>query len=104
MEYLETFDRREGIDLQDMYPGCPPEGISLLKRMIRFNPYQRITVYEALRHPFFAPIRKEEDERSTEPVVMEFELKTGELEMNELKAELLKEVDLLRTFPADEAE
>lgn len=58
MDYLRSFEKREGIDLQEKYPGCPEEGIELLKRMIRFNPFNRITVYEALRHPFFDSIRK----------------------------------------------
>ena len=80
MEYLKSFEAREGIDLQEKYPGCPLEGIALLARMIRFNPYKRITVYEALRHPFFASIRKEEDEKKTDPILMEFEMK-GELSM-----------------------
>ena len=70
--------------------------------MIRFNPYKRITVYEALRHPFFASIRKLEDEMKTDPIMMDFEFK-GELSMQELKEILLSEIKEVEKAPFGEA-
>ena len=70
--------------------------------MIRFNPYKRITVYEALRHPFFASIRKQEDEMKTDPIMMDFEFK-GELSMEELKEILLSEIKEVEKAPFGEA-
>ena len=69
--------------------------------MIRFNPYKRITVYEALRHPFFASIRKQEDEMKTDPIMMDFEFK-GELNMQELKEILLSEIKEVEKAPFGE--
>ena len=69
--------------------------------MIRFNPYKRITVYEALRHPFFASIRKQ-DEMKTDPIMMDFEFK-GELNMQELKEILLSEIKEVEKAPFGEA-
>ena len=70
--------------------------------MIRFNPYKRITVYEALRHPFFTSIRKQEDEMKTDPIMMDFEFK-GELSMEELKEILLSEIKEVEKAPFGEA-
>ena len=46
--------------------------------MLQFNPYFRVTVDEALAHPFFSKIRKEEKECLAENrITLEFD-KTGE--------------------------
>lgn len=45
-----------------MYPGAGDEAIDLLNRILIFNPYFRITIEEALAHPFFKKVRKTEKE------------------------------------------
>ncbi|CAM9725062.1 unnamed protein product, partial [Heterosigma akashiwo] len=37
-------------------PGATPEALDLLGKMLRFDPRQRITVPEALAHPFLASL------------------------------------------------
>lgn len=49
-----------------MYPGAGEEAIDLLNRILVFNPYFRITVDEALTHPFFKKIRKQEKEKGSD--------------------------------------
>ena len=39
-----------------------PKGLDLLKKLLVLNPDKRLTTAEALRHPYFAPYRKEESE------------------------------------------
>jgi serine/threonine protein kinase len=39
-----------------------PDGIDLLKKMLAFNPKNRISVQEALEHPFLADLHCPDDE------------------------------------------
>ena len=51
--YLEKLERKRPKDLKkDMWPGCDDRAIDLLLRMLTFNPKRRISVDDALKHPF----------------------------------------------------
>lgn len=56
--YLKSFVPIERIDFAKKYPGASPEAVDLLNRMLQFNPYFRITIEEALAHPFFTKVKK----------------------------------------------
>ena len=56
--YLKSFDGIKRADLQEKYPGANPEAIDILNKMLQFNPYFRISVDEALNHPFFSKVKK----------------------------------------------
>jgi len=45
-----------------LFPKANPVGLDLLERMLTFNPGKRITVEEALKHPYLASLHCEEDE------------------------------------------
>jgi mitogen-activated protein kinase 1/3 len=45
-----------------------PEGIDLLKKMLTFNPKHRISVQEALEHPFLADLHCPDDEPAAKMV------------------------------------
>lgn len=47
-------------DLSLRYPACDERALDLLRRMLAFNPAKRITVDDALRHPFLASQFSEE--------------------------------------------
>lgn len=61
-EYLDAFPPKEKTDLTTLYPGAGEEAIDLLGRTLIFNPYFRIGVDDALNHPFFKKVRKQEKE------------------------------------------
>jgi serine/threonine protein kinase len=48
--------------LADMYPKANPLAIDLLSRMLEWDPEKRITVDEALAHPYLEKMHDEEDE------------------------------------------
>jgi mitogen-activated protein kinase 15 len=45
-----------------MFNNCDPQGIDLLRKLLIYNPNKRITVKEALEHPFFKDFHSVEDE------------------------------------------
>ena len=62
LEYLEAFPNNKKKDLATLYPGAGNEALDFLGKILVFNPYFRITVDEALNHPFFTKVRKQEKE------------------------------------------
>lgn len=53
LQYLNAFPKNPKEDLSKKYPGAGNHAIDLLNKMLLFNPYFRITIDEALDHPFF---------------------------------------------------
>jgi len=49
-------------DLQQLFKDAPSQAIDLLDKMLQFDPAKRITVVEALRHPYFGELHDENDE------------------------------------------
>ena len=45
-----------------MLPNAPEDAIDLIKNLLRFNPDKRLTVEEALMHPYVAKYRDIKDE------------------------------------------
>ena len=50
------------MSINDIYPAASDDCIDLLKKMLVFNPSTRITINEALEHPYFDEIREKEYE------------------------------------------
>ena len=55
--YLQSFSSKPKKDLKTVFPAAPEEALDLLSKMVIFNPHQRITLEEALKHPFFDKVR-----------------------------------------------
>jgi len=58
--YIKAFPESKGTKLSKVFPNEDKLAISLLEKMLAFNPYFRITAKEALRHKYFADIRDKE--------------------------------------------
>lgn len=56
-----SFPPRYAQDLQSLMPSTSPVIVDLIKQMLTYNPVDRITAEEALNHPAFEQIRREED-------------------------------------------
>lgn len=94
-EYLEAFPVRAKTDLNTLYPGAGEEALDLLGRTLVFNPYFRLSVEEALAHPFFKKIRKTEKEvASDKEIEIEFEKDT--LDRKKLRALFLEEIEYFK--------
>ena len=72
--------------LQDMYPSCSSQAIHLVSQMLMFDPSKRITVEQALEHPYLASLHDSSDEPcASEPFVFEHDYeKLKEQQIREL--------------------
>jgi len=59
---MESIPRVKGQDLGTVYPKASPEAIDMMKKLLAFNPNKRMSVEEALRHPFVEQFHDESDE------------------------------------------
>jgi len=57
--YLEDLPKSKGQDLKEMFPSFLDDkhGLDLLQKLLRFDKTKRITVREAMQHPFFQRVR-----------------------------------------------
>lgn len=51
-------------NFRSLYPDASPKSIDLMERMLQFDPRKRITVEEALRHPYLAQLHDPASEPS----------------------------------------
>ncbi|CAN0861592.1 Mitogen-activated protein kinase 7 [Linum grandiflorum] len=52
--YIETLAHSRGVRFSHLYPRADPLAIDLLRKMLVFDPTKRITVNEALMHPYMS--------------------------------------------------
>jgi len=91
-EYLNTFPKRERLDLKTLYPGAGEEALDFLSKTLVFNPYFRISLEDCFNHPFFEKVRKEEKENiEGKPVTLDFEKE--ELNKDRLRKLFLEEIN-----------
>jgi mitogen-activated protein kinase 1/3 len=54
--YIKSLPYTPGIPLSNMYPQAHPLAIDLLQKMLVFDPSKRISVLEALAHPYMSAL------------------------------------------------
>ncbi|KPP69210.1 mitogen-activated protein kinase 3-like [Scleropages formosus] len=84
--YLQSLLQKPKIPWNKLFPNADPKALSLLDRMLTFNPYKRITVEEALAHPYLEQYYDPTDEPVAE------EPFTFDMELDDLPKERLKEL------------
>jgi mitogen-activated protein kinase 1/3 len=99
LEYLSAFPPRPRVDLHSLYPGAGDDAIDLLQRVLVFNPYFRISVDEALNHPFFKKVKKVEKEVSA-AVEIQIEFEKEHLDRKKLRQLFLEEVQHFKVMKA----
>ncbi|KAG5469762.1 hypothetical protein CUR178_01901 [Leishmania enriettii] len=61
-KYLKKKGHRPQPDWRQRYPKASAEALDLLRRMLVFNPKRRITVLQAMRHPFLEQLHDDADD------------------------------------------
>ncbi|CAA6656867.1 unnamed protein product [Spirodela intermedia] len=72
--YIRHLSQHPRRPFAELFPHLSPYAIDLAERMLTFDPNRRISVEEALEHPYLARLHDEEDEPiCTEPFSFDFE-------------------------------
>ena len=71
--YVNSLPKFPGAKFKQMFPECTEEELDLLQKLLMFNPYLRITVKEALNHPYFKGVRCKERETEEKPIALDVE-------------------------------
>ncbi|KAL3235185.1 hypothetical protein RNJ44_02973 [Nakaseomyces bracarensis] len=95
-DYIYQLGYLQKVPFSELYPNGNPDALDLLERMLAFDPQERITVEEALEHPYLSIWHDAADE----PVCNEkFEFSFESVnEMEDLKRMVVDEVQSFREF------
>ena len=67
-EYIRSLPFKKKIPFKAMFPKCNDLALDLLERLLAFNPAKRISVDDALRHPYLEPYHDPDDEPTAPPI------------------------------------
>ncbi|POY74837.1 hypothetical protein BMF94_2110 [Rhodotorula taiwanensis] len=98
-DYLRALPLQQPRDFAMLYPDASPEAVDFLRRTLAFDPLKRITVEEALEHPYMANYHDPTDEPVApplEPGFFDFDLEKPDREG--LRKLLFEEVMAFRTL------
>lgn len=89
-------DDCERVDFSSYFDGdeVDPKALDLLEAMLQFNPEERITVRDALRHPWLSKARRSREPECEEEVDFSFE--DNMANMRSIKQEMWREVRAFR--------
>lgn len=88
--------KRKAQDFSKLFAGANPHAIDLIKRMLTYDPDTRITIEEALAHPFLEKLHCETEEPvEKEPVAaFDFDFELYSLRTSEFKELIFEEIQL----------
>ncbi|RAW28215.1 Extracellular signal-regulated kinase 1 [Phytophthora cactorum] len=94
--FMKNQPMRPGVPFAKLFPKASPEAIDLLQRMLVFDPIKRISVEEALEHPYLASLHNLEDEPVADSC-FSFDFEKEDLTESRLKELIFEEI--LRIHP-----
>jgi mitogen-activated protein kinase 15 len=59
---LESLPPSRTKGFHEMFPSASDEALDMLRRLLQFNPTKRLTIDQALRHPYVAQFHNPDDE------------------------------------------
>jgi cyclin-dependent kinase 2 len=62
-DFKPSFPKFKGVNPETHFKGFDKSGLELCLRMLQLDPARRISMKEALRHPYFSELRAEDVER-----------------------------------------
>jgi mitogen-activated protein kinase 1/3 len=92
-EYIRSLPFKKKIPFKALFPKSNELALDLLERLLAFNPAKRITVEEALRHPYLEPYHDPDDEPTAPPIpegFFDFDKNKDALSKEQLKSKCLR--------------
>jgi mitogen-activated protein kinase 1/3 len=71
-EYIRSLPFKKKIPWKVMFPQVNELALDLLDKLLTFNPIKRITVEDALKHPYLEPYHDPDDEPTADPIPEQF--------------------------------
>ncbi|XP_030196179.1 mitogen-activated protein kinase 7 [Gadus morhua] len=89
--YIQSLPSRAPVPLTKLFPQTEPEAVDLLGAMLRFDPRERITVTQALEHPYLSKYHDPDDEPVCVPA-FNFEFDKIPTNKEQIKESILIEI------------
>lgn len=101
-DFVKQLPQRSGTDFTKLFKDCKnADAIDLLQKMLKYDPDERITVEEALAHPYMKQLHFPDDEPTTELVsAFDFDFEKYSLSREDFKDLMFDEIAL---YHSDEA-
>ena len=93
--YIRSLPPCARCDFARLYPGASPSAVALVDAMLTFSPARRISVTDALAHPYLAALHDPDDE-PTAPTPFEFPFDTEQLSEEAVRELVTAEVERYR--------
>lgn len=95
--YVRSLPLMRKVPYTEIFPNANPLALDLLEKMLTLDPYQRITVEEALAHPYLSVWHDPQDEPECQ---VKFDFKSFETvdDMDAMKSLIVQEVRNFREF------
>lgn len=95
--YVRSLPLMRKVPYTEIFPNANPLALDLLEKMLTLDPYQRITVEEALAHPYLSVWHDPQDEPECQ---VKFDFKSFETvdDMDDMKRLIVDEVKNFREF------
>ncbi|PIO15863.1 hypothetical protein AB205_0045010 [Aquarana catesbeiana] len=90
--YIQSLPSRQPVPWTSLYPQGDRKSLDLLSKMLRFDPRERISVCEALRHPFLSKYHDPDDEPECVPA-FDFDFDKQILTKEQIKEAIVAEID-----------
>ena len=100
-EFVLQLPKRDGKNFDDLFKGANALAIDLLKKMLTYDPEERITIEDALKHEYLKALHYPDDEPTTELVSpFDFDFEKFSLSKEDFKDLMFEEIML---YHSDEA-